>query len=236
MNNDERTPGPDEPQGLSEGQGGLSGYYRDEFGRLAKFYDLGIRVAFRMAGGERVFRNSIVAAARISPGLQVLDVSCGTGTLAGLLVERVGSTGRVVGVDLADGMLAVARRKHVAANLEFMRANAEDLPFSDCSFDRVTISLAIHEMNREGRRNALAQMFRVLKPQGLVVVADMRPPDTRLTRLGARFIGLVETRTLTDLWQDGLYREIGAAGFTDRRRLLAAGGFFEIVVAGKQAP
>ncbi|MHB0866567.1 MAG: methyltransferase domain-containing protein [Thermoleophilia bacterium] len=224
---------PQETGGQPEGDPRLSGYYRDEFGRLAKYYDFGVRAAFRLVGGERVFRDSIVAAADICPGHQVLDVSCGTGTLAGLLAERVGPAGRVVGVDLAAGMLAVARRKHVVANLEFMQANAEALPFGEGSFDRVTISLAIHEMNREGRRNALAEMFRVLKPGGLAVVADMRRPDTRLTRLGARFIGLVETQTLTDLWQDGLYEEIGRAGFIDRRRLLAARGFFEIVIAVK---
>lgn len=226
-------PGPGETGGRQKTDRQLSGYYRDEFGRLAKFYDFGVRTAFRLAGGERVFRDGIVAAADISPGHQVLDVSCGTGTLAGLLAERAGSAGRVVGVDLASGMLAVARRKHVAANLEFMQANAEELPFAGGSFDRVTVSLAIHEMNRVGRRNALAEMFRVLKPDGLAVVADMRRPDTRLTRLGARFIGLVETQTLTDLWQDGLYNEIGRAGFADRRRILAGRGFFEIVVARK---
>lgn len=210
-----------------------SGYYRDEFGRLARFYDFGVRNAFRMVGGERVFRGGIVAAARLEPGLQVLDVSCGTGTLVALLAECVGPEGRAVGIDLAEGMLEVARRKHSAPNTEFILANAEDLPFEDDSFDRVTISLAIHEMNREGRRNALKEMRRVLRPEGLVIVADMRAPDTAWTRFGMKFVGLAETETLTDLWQYGLYREIGDAGFHDRRRQLAGHGFFEIVVARK---
>lgn len=210
-----------------------SGYYRDEFGRIARFYDFGIKNTFRMVGGERMFRWGIVEAAQLEPGQQVLDVSCGTGTLVEMLAERAGPEGRVVGVDLSDEMLAVARRKHQAANIEFVQANAEDLPFEEGIFDRVTISLAIHEMNREGRRNALNEMYRVIKPGGLAVVADMRKPDTWLTRQAARFIGLVETETLTDLWENGLFKEFGQAGFQDRRRRLTGNGFFEIVVARK---
>lgn len=210
-----------------------SGYYRDEFGRVARFYDFGIRNAFRFVGGERVFRRGIVEAAQLELGHQVLDVSCGTGTLVGMIAERVGPKGRVAGVDLSEEMLAVARRKHRDSGVEFVKANAEDLPFEDGTFDRVTISLAIHEMNREGRKNTFREMYRVLKPRGLVVVADMRRPDTWLTRLAARFVGLVETETLTDLWGHGLFREFGEAGFSDRRRRLAGHGFFEIVVAKK---
>lgn len=217
---------------MAEGRS-TSGYYRDEFGRLARFYDFGVRNAFRLAGGERAFRSGIVAAAELKPGQRVLDLSCGTGTLVGMVGERVGLEGRAVGIDFSEEMLAVARQKHAAANVEFIQANAEDLPFEDGTFDRVTISLAIHEMNREGRRNALAEMHRVLQRGGLVVVADMRKPDNALTRLGMKFVGLVETETLTDLWDDSLYREIGAAGFKDRRRQLVGHGFFEIVVARK---
>lgn len=221
------------PGGLEQGGRRISGYYRDEFGRLARYYDFGVRTAFRLAGGEHVFRYGIVEAADVQTGQRVLDVSCGTGTLAGYLASCAGPGGQVTGVDLSEEMLMEARRKHKAPNIEFIQANAENLPFEDSSFDRVTISLAIHEMNREGRRNALAEMRRVLKPGGLALVADMRRPDTWYTRMGARFIGLVETETLTDLWESGLYREMGRAGFTGRRRRLAGHGFFEIVVGRK---
>lgn len=224
------------PQGVQlapTGQRPISGYYRDEFGVMARYYDFGIRTTFKLVGGERVFRCGIVEAAQVEPGQSVLDVSCGTGTLVAMLAECAGPEGRAVGIDLSEEMLSVARRKHAAGNMEFIKANAEDLPFEEGTFDRVTISLAIHEMNREGRRNALAEMHRVLKPEGLAVVADMRPPDTWYTRLGARLMGIVETETLTDLWQSGLFREIGLAGFRDRRRRLAGNGFFEIVVARK---
>lgn len=210
-----------------------SGYYRDEFGPIARFYDFGIRTSFKWIGGEAAFRHGIIEAAELSEGHRVLDVSCGTGTLAAMMAGLVGPGGRVLGVDLSEEMLKVARRKAAGDNVDFIRANAEDIPFEDDSLDRVTISLAVHEMNREGRLNALSEMHRVLAPGGLAVVADMRPPDTCFARLGMRMVGLVETETLTDMWQSGLFKEMGRAGFADRRRRIAAKGFFEIVVGRK---
>ncbi len=218
-----------------------SGYYREEFGRVARFYDFGVGMAFRWVGGEVVFRCGIVEAVEAYPGDHVLDIACGTGTLLQLLAACAGPEGRAVGVDMSGHMLEVARRKAAAAvaageplaPLEYIQTNAEDLPFPDASFDRVTASLAIHEMNREGRMNALSQMHRVLKKGGRAVVADMRSPDTPLTRLGMKVVRLVETDTLDDMWFDGLYREMGRAGFRERRRHIAGKGFFEMIVAEK---
>ena len=218
---------------METGRRPISRYYRDEFGRLARYYDFGLRTTYVVVGGEQKFRRAIVEAAEVEPGHNVLDVGCGTGTLVGMLAERVGPEGHVVGIDLSDAMLAVARRKHKAANVEFVKANAEDLPFEDETFDRVTISLAFHEMNWEGRQNALTEMYRVLKPSGLVVVADMRKPDTSFTHLLTWFIDLVETDTLTDFRESGLYREMHQAGLKDLRRQLAGKGFFEIVSGRK---
>ncbi|MFA5801362.1 MAG: methyltransferase domain-containing protein [Thermoleophilia bacterium] len=212
----------------------VSGYYRDEFGRAARFYDLGIRVAFHLAGGEYAFRCRIVEMADVKAGSDVLDVSCGTGTLVALLASCAGPDGHVVGIDLSEQMLDVARQKVRVSQAGFVQGNAEDIPFGDSSFDRITMSLAIHEMNRRGRINALAQMRRVLRPGGLIVVADMRRPDTRLTKLGMRFVRLAETDTLADMWEHKLVREIDEAGFFDIRRYIAGRGFFEIIVARKR--
>lgn len=226
---------PRDKEGRAEGaaEGPTSGYYRDEFGRLARYYDVGVRSAFRWVGGEIAFRCGIVELADVKAGQHVLDVSCGTGTLVSLLASCAGPDGRVVGIDLSEEMLEMARKKNQSRQVEFILANAEDLPFEDASFDRVTISLAIHEMNRQGRRNALAEMMRVLKPGGLVVAADLRRPDTGFTRLGMRFVRLAETDTLTDLWQVGLAHEVIGAGFGDIRRHIAGRGFFEIIVGRK---
>jgi len=210
-----------------------SGYYRDEFGRLSRLYDFGIRNAFRWVGGEIAFRCGIVEAADVRAGNHVLDVACGTGTLLALLAACAGPDGRAVGVDMSGEMLEVARQKVRMAQVEFLKANAEALPFEDASFDRVTASLAIHEMNRKGRENALAEMLRVLRPGGLLALADLRRPDTLKTRLGMRFVKLAETDTLDDMWSDGLWREMGEAGFKDLRRHISGRGFFEVIVGRK---
>ncbi len=216
-----------------------SGYYRDELGRLAPFYDRVLGLAFRFVGGEGEFRRAIIAAAGIAPGQQVLDVGCGTGTLALMMAREVAPGGRVTGTDLSREMLAVARAKDPGGSVRFMLANSEDLPFAAGSFDRVTSSLAMHEMNREGRANTLAEMRRVLAGDGLLAVADFRRPRTLPTRLGMAFVRLGETRTLTDMWRSGLRREVEEAGFAVVSHCVAGRGFFEIIAArprGDQLP
>lgn len=223
--------GPDSGGGPVEPGSGISGYYRDEFGRMARFYDAGLKFLFRLIGGEAAFRRAIVAAADIREGDAVLDVNCGTGTLALCLAAAAGPGGRVAGIDLAERMLAVARSKDPEGRVQFIHANAEEMPFEDSSFDRSTSSLAIHEMNRQGRKNALSEIRRVLRANGLLVVADLRPPDTLLTRLGMGVLRLWETETLTDMWSRDLAREIESAGFHVTSRGEEGRGFLEIITA-----
>ncbi|MHB0915055.1 MAG: class I SAM-dependent methyltransferase [Thermoleophilia bacterium] len=209
---------------------GTSGYYRDEFGRLARFYDLGLRLVFPLAGGEKAFREQIIAAAEVAYGQRVLDVNCGTGTLAMLMFPRAG-LGNVTGIDLSPQMISMARKKAGGGEAQFFEANAEKLPFADRSFDRVTMSLAFHEMNREGRRNALAEIRRVLVPGGRLVIADLRHPDSLFTRFAMRILRLWETDTLTDMWRLGIGRELEQSGFNVMTRQVTGRGFFEIVAA-----
>ncbi len=210
-----------------------SGYFRDEFGRLARYYDAGLKLGFLVVGGEGAFRRDIIETASLEPGHSVLDVNCGTGTLALMMAPLVEAGGRVVGIDLAERMLDVGRGKDRRASVEFILANAEDLPFPDASFDRVTSSLAIHEMNREGRVNALREIWRVLRPRGRLTVADLRRPDTRWTRLAMRVVMLGETDTLPDMWENDLGREIRQPGFVIHERRAVSRGLFEIISAVK---
>lgn len=208
-----------------------SGYFRDEFGRWARFYDRGLSIAFRMVGGEERFRRAIIEAAGLGPGQAVLDVNCGTGTLALMMAQAVGREGTVTGTDLATGMLDMARKKDGPGRVDFILANAEDLPFADDSFDCVTSSLAIHEMNREGRANAMTEIRRVLRSAGRFVAADLRRPDSWRTRLGMGIVSLGETDTLRDMWEHDLGNEMRQAGFVIRSRRPAGKGFFEIIAA-----
>lgn len=109
----------------------------------------------------------IVNAANVKPGDHVLDVACGTGVVAREAARRLGRTGKVVGLDCNDGMLAVARR--TAPDIDWRLGQAEALPFEDCIFDAVTCQFAL--MFFEDRGTALKEMWRVLKPGGRMAVA-----------------------------------------------------------------
>jgi ubiquinone/menaquinone biosynthesis C-methylase UbiE len=106
-------------------------------------------------------------AAQVQDKQRVLDVACGTGVLARTIAERVGPDGEVVGLDINEGMLAVARQK--APHIEWRFGPAESLPFEDNSFDAVVSQFSL--MFFEDRSAALSEMRRVLRPGGHLTVA-----------------------------------------------------------------
>ena len=115
----------------------------------------------------------ILELASVDAGHAVLDVGCGTGVLARAAAERVGSEGTVTGVDPNDGMLAVARRRN--DSVRWLEGFAEDLPVEDGAFDRVVSQFAL--MFFEDRGRGLAEMARVLRPDGRVAVATWSSLD-----------------------------------------------------------
>lgn len=109
----------------------------------------------------------IVKSARIKEGDKVVDVSCGTGVLAREVAKKVGSEGHVVGVDLNDGMLAVAAR--IAPHIEWRKGDAEKLPLKDDSYDAVVSQFGM--MFYQNRVASIHEMFRVTRPGGRLAVA-----------------------------------------------------------------
>lgn len=120
----------------------------------------------------------LVGDSRLRPGQAVLDLGCGTGYPAVLAAQAVGPAGRVVGLDLAEDMLEVARRKAKAlglANAEFRSADVTALPFEAASFDAVLSRFCL--MFLPDVQTAVAEIARVLKPGGHVAAAVWSSPD-----------------------------------------------------------
>lgn len=149
----------------------------------ARFYDAVTWLL--MMGKERDVREMTLDLAGLGPGQQVLDVGCGTGSLTITAKGRVGPAGAVHGVDAAPEMIEVARRKAARAGLEvdFRAGVVEDLPFPDALFDAVLSSLMVHHLpGDELKRRGFAEMRRVLKPGGRLLVVDFEPPASRLLK------------------------------------------------------
>jgi ubiquinone/menaquinone biosynthesis C-methylase UbiE len=129
-------------------------------------------------GREQAFRQRIADLARLQPGERVLDVGCGTGMLAMVTKERVGETGRVSGIDPSPQMIARANRKAVRSDLaiDFQVGVIEQLSFPDQSFDVVLSTFMMHHLPDDLKRRGLAEIARVLKSGGRLLVLDMQGP------------------------------------------------------------
>ena len=106
----------------------------------------------------------------LRPGDQVLDVACGTGVVARLAADRVAPSGRVVGIDLNDAMLAVARAHapDTGALIEWRQGDADALPFSEAAFDAVLCQQGLQFM--PDKLGAVREMRRVAVPGGIVAL------------------------------------------------------------------
>jgi ubiquinone/menaquinone biosynthesis C-methylase UbiE len=143
-------------------------------------YDL--LVWLLLLGRERAFRERLVRLARLETGQSVLDVGCGTGSLAITAKRRVGPAGTVRGVDASPEMIARARRKAHKAGVDvsFTEGVVETLPFPDGGFDAVLSTLMLHHLPGDARRQCALEMRRVLKPGGYVLAVDFgRTPGGR---------------------------------------------------------
>lgn len=145
------------------------------FSRVARNYDR--TNAVMSVGNSALWRIAMVRAVAPLPGERVLDVAAGTGTSAAALA-RSGAT--VTALDFSAGMIAEGRRRY--PQLDFVEGDATALPFDDDRFDAVAISFGLRNVERP--KVALAEMYRVLKPGGRVVVCEFSKPPHPIVRAG----------------------------------------------------
>ncbi len=138
----------------------------------ARWYDLFGRVI--SFGRDKAIREKLIELAAPAPGEKVLDVGCGTGTLALALNSRVG-TAEVHGIDASPEMIQVAKEKAArdGSAIDFRVALIEAIPFPDATFDLVTSSLMLHHLPDDLKRTGLDEVRRVLKPGGRFMAMDV---------------------------------------------------------------
>jgi demethylmenaquinone methyltransferase/2-methoxy-6-polyprenyl-1,4-benzoquinol methylase len=151
-------------------------HVREVFDSVADNYDLMNDVM--SFGIHRLWKRFALGMSGIRHGQQVLDLAGGTGDMARLLAPRAGKDGHVVLSDINSTMLANGRRAlldtGISGNVTFAQADAEQLPFPDCSFDLVTMAFGLRNVTDKPR--ALASICRVLRPGGRLLVLEFSKP------------------------------------------------------------
>ncbi|MEA9984784.1 MULTISPECIES: class I SAM-dependent methyltransferase [Subtercola] len=132
------------------------------------------------AGNALLWRVATTKAVAPKPGERILDLAAGTGTSSASLAAS-GAT--VVAADFSPGMIEVGKRQQAGnTNIEFLVADGMNLPFGDNEFDAVTISFGLRNIMEP--RTALAELYRVTKPGGRIVICEFSTPPFAPIRLG----------------------------------------------------
>jgi demethylmenaquinone methyltransferase/2-methoxy-6-polyprenyl-1,4-benzoquinol methylase len=202
----------------------------------AWIYDPVVKILFLPFGGEGRFRKGFVDFAGVREGERVLDACCGSGALTSLLVERVGKTGAVSGIDLSPELLKIAaKRASDGLPVTFRQASCADIPFPDDSFDKIFVSFGMHEIAAQDRLSSLKQFNRVLKAEGSIFILEYHLPQAALARFTVKvFHRLFEEEEAYRMLLNGtLLQQLHQAEFSISRKRLIGAGMFQMLHAAK---
>ncbi len=168
--------------------------------------------------GVDALRRGLLEQAALQPAYRVLDVGCGTGTLA-ILIKREHPTVTVIGIDPDPKALARAERKAERAevSVHFERGFADALPYADATFDRVFSSLMFHHLGKNEKEQSLREIRRVLRPGGRLEFLDVASPDRHVHGFLSRLIH--SHAQMKDNVDERIVQLMRAAGFIDPRKV-----------------
>ena len=149
----------------------------------ARYYDM--LVGIISLGRERKFRQAALELVDIEPGMNILDVGCGTGSLTIAAKQRQGNDGPVVGIDPSSNMVNLAQEKAAKAQVEvaFQVGVIEKIDFPENHFDLVLSSLMMHHLPDELKKDGLQEVYRILKPNGTLLIVELDPSAFSLVSL-----------------------------------------------------
>ena len=203
--------------------------FRDLSYRYQWLYDSISRLAALSVGGEARFRQLALQNLKLQSDTQILDLCCGSGQVTRFLVSF---SENVTGLDASP--LSIQRCQKNVPNATYIKAFAEDMPFADNLFDVVHTSAALHEMQPEQLRKIIAEVYRVLKPGGVLTLVDFHSPTNPIFWPGlAVFFWLFETQTAWELLKTDLPGLLRDYGFDVGKPSLYAGGSLQVIQGRK---
>ncbi|MEJ2705834.1 MAG: methyltransferase domain-containing protein [Sedimentisphaerales bacterium] len=161
---------------------------KSQMEKMVSSYDSYMRII--TLGRERALRKTTVRLAQVKPGDCILEVGCATGTLTLEAKRQAGPSGKVFGIDIIPGMIELSQRKaeQLKEDVSFQLGSIDDIPFPENYFDAVICSFMIFHMSETTRRKGIAEIHRVLKPQGRLLVLDLALPPQPPSRAIAQML------------------------------------------------
>jgi demethylphylloquinol methyltransferase len=206
-------------------------FRRSYYNSFSRFYDR--FVAFHSSDAQSVVRRYLSELAPVIEGERVLDICTGTGSLLPHLLQKVGPSGSVVGVDFSRGMLTANLQKTKGfENVCLVEADGAFLPFAGGCFDAVTCSHAFYELKGETRERTIREILRVLKPGKVFLMMEHDVPENSLVRalFYVRMISMGAKRALAILKHE---RSTLESYFSRVERVASPSGHSKIMICRK---